>query len=132
MLLFYSESKDTLAGDLIGLLKKKAGNYKVEEYHFFGDLLKRLRKPRCGLQMAVFVIGNDQEMDNIIFIRELLSDLRLVFVLTNSEKSCVSKAHTLSPRFVAFADGEMDSLGAVIEKMTNHMTAVKSSSQACR
>ncbi len=125
MLLFYSESKDDLAQNLIRLLEKRAGKNRVKPYHSLGDLLKRLRRPRGELQMGVFVIGNDQEMDNIISIREFLSDLRLVFVLTQTKKSCIDKAHTLGPRYVAFADREMESLGAVIEKMTRNMDMAK-------
>jgi hypothetical protein len=78
---------------------------------------KRLRKPRHGLDLALLMIRNTQEMDRFDSIHNLVRDVKLILVLPNHDSAMVAWAHRLGPRFIAYTDNGCDQVGAVLEKM---------------
>jgi DNA-binding NarL/FixJ family response regulator len=70
-----------------------------------------------NLKIGVLAVGSEAELDRLLTIRELLSDMRLVIVLSDKDPQTVSKAHALAPRFITFSDAGIGPLVSVVEKM---------------
>lgn len=56
-------------------------------------------------------------MAKLSSLRTLLLDLRLILVLPFRDVDTVAWAHTLGPRFIAYADSGADPIAAVLAKM---------------
>ena len=53
----------------------------------------------------------------MLSLRKLLSDLRLILILPDRDRDTVMSAHALRPRFLTYADGNLDDIAAVLRKM---------------
>ena len=117
MLLLYSKAKNGVSSELKQILNGVMRHGCLEAYSNLDDVFQRLRQPRLNLKIGVLTIGSEAEMDRLLTIRELLSDMRLVIVLSNRDPQAVSKAHVLAPRFITFADAGIAPLASVVAKM---------------
>jgi DNA-binding NarL/FixJ family response regulator len=117
MLLLYAKARNGVSQELQQILNGRSSDACLETYSNLDDLFQRLRQPRLNLKIGVLSIGSDAELDRLLTIRELLSDMRLVLVLSDKDPQTVSKAHALAPRFITFTDAGIDPLVSVIEKM---------------
>ena len=63
---------------------------------------------------------SQEELIDIIHIRELFRDIRIVLILPDREESTVAKGHRLYPRFFSYIDSDFKEIAAVLNKMLNH------------
>lgn len=117
MLLLYAKAKNVVSQELKQILNGRSSDACLETYSNLDDVFQRLRQPRLNLKIGVLSIGSEAELDRLITIRELLSDMRLVIVLADKDPQTVSKAHALAPRFITFSDAGIDPLVSVVKKM---------------
>ena len=117
MLLLYAKAPNGVSQALKTILNDRSPGADLETYASLDGLFDRLHKPRLNLEIGVLAIGNEGELDRLVTIRELLSDMRLVLVLPDKDPHTVAKAHALAPRFITFADAGMAPLVSVVNKM---------------
>ena len=117
MLLLYAKAKNGVSQELKRILNGRASFACLEFYSDLDDVFQRLRQPRLNLKIGVLAVGSEAELDRLLTIRELLSDMRLVIVLSDKDPQTVSKAHALAPRFITFSDAGIHPLVSVVEKM---------------
>jgi DNA-binding NarL/FixJ family response regulator len=117
MLLLYANGKNGVSSELKQILNGRSSDARLEAYSNLDDVFHRLRQPRLNLKIGVLSIGSEAELDRLLTIRELLSDMRLVIVLSDKDPQTVSKAHALAPRFITFSDAGIGPLVSVVEKM---------------
>lgn len=117
MILFYAAQTNRI----VETIEQQLAGYKVARCRTFKTMKKRLRKPRHGLEIALVVVENVQEIASMAEIQGLVRDLRLVLVLPERHPHLVSQAHKLAPRFIAYADLGAEQLVAVLNKMTEPM-----------
>ena len=117
MLLLYAKVPNEVSQALKTILNGRSPGAGLETYANLDDLFDRLRKPRLNLEIGILAIGSEGELDRLVTIRELLSDMRLVLVLPDKDPHTVAKAHALAPRFITFADASIDPLVSVVNKM---------------
>jgi DNA-binding NarL/FixJ family response regulator len=117
MVLVYAKAKNGVSSGLNQVLNGRSFGVRLETYSDLDDVFQRLRQPRLNLKIGVFAIDSEAELDRLLTIRELLSDMRLVLVLFDKDPQTVSKAHALAPRFITFSDAGIDPLVSVVEKM---------------
>jgi hypothetical protein len=113
VILFYAQQNNRV----VETLEKRLVGQPIERFRTVGSLAKRLRKPCHGLQIALMVIRDRDEMIRIGDIQNLIRDLRLVLVLPGRDDEMVSMAHRLGPRFIAYADNGFEQAIAVVHKM---------------
>ena len=113
MILFYAVQNNRV----VERLEQQLAEYSVVRCRSFSTMEKRLRKPRHGLEIALVVVDDLEEITRIEELQGLLRDLRLVLVLPDRGSKMVSHAHKLTPRFIAYADHGCDQIGAVVKKM---------------
>jgi DNA-binding NarL/FixJ family response regulator len=117
MLLLYAKAKNGVSSELKQVLNGRTSDACLESYSNLDDVFQRLRQPRLNLKIGVLAVGSEAELDRLLTIRELLSDMRLVIVLSDKDPQTVSKAHALAPRFITFSDAGIGPLVSVVEKM---------------
>ena len=89
----------------------------MEVYRTFEDLSKRLHQPLHNLSVVVLLATNREYLQELLSIRDLIMDVRLIAVLPDRKKETIAKGHLLRPRFMAYADGDFADVAAVLEKM---------------
>jgi hypothetical protein len=93
---------------------------KTEIYRTIDGLSDRLRRPRYDLAVAVLLAASKQDLLDLLSIRDLLDDLRVILLLPNREKDTITKGHTLRPRFLTYADSDFLDVAAVLSKMVRN------------
>jgi hypothetical protein len=88
-------------------------------------LEQRLRRPCHDVEILLIAVGDAIEMRQLIAMRSLLLDLRLVLVLPERDPDIIAWAHKLSPRFLAYADNGFEQVAAVLDKMLNASKIVR-------
>jgi hypothetical protein len=119
VILFYAAQNN----QVVETLKRQLEKYRVVRCRSFTTMEKRLRRPRHGLEIVLAVVNDVKEMGCIEEIQALMRDLKLVLVLPERDSKMVSQAHNLAPRFIAYADNDVEQVGAVINKMTKGFRA---------
>ena len=113
MILFYAQQNDRV----VETLQKLLTGLKIERFRSVASIAKRLSRPCHGLEIALLVIHDGDEIIQIAEIQNLIRGLRLVIVLPGHDSEMVSMAHRLGPRFIAYADNGFEQAVAVIRKM---------------
>lgn len=117
MILFYAAQTNRI----VETIEQQLAGYKVARCRTFKTMEKRLRKPRHGLEIALVVVENIQDIASIEEIQGIMRDLRLLLVLPERHPHMVSQAHRLAPRFIAYADLGPEQIVAVLKKMAEPM-----------
>jgi hypothetical protein len=117
VILFYAAQTNRA----VEMLEQQLAGYKLTRCRTFHTMKKRLRKPRHGLEIALVVVENVQEIDYVLEIQWLVRDLKLILMLPERNPQMVSQAHKLAPRFIAYADLGPGQIVAVLKKMTEPM-----------
>ena len=116
-ILFYSSEKNRVGQELQGIIEEMVLGEDIEACRTILNLADRLRRPRGGLHVAVILAASREELFGLLSIRDLLRDLRMILVLPDREKETISLAHTLYPRFLAYADEDAWPVEAVLKNM---------------
>lgn len=111
-------SSETEVGNRLHDLMKSAFPQKELEICKTTDTLdQRLRECFDGTAVVVLIADSRKELHDLLTFQKLLSDLRIILILPDRHKDTVRRAHALRPRFLTFADGNMDDVAAVLGKM---------------
>ena len=121
MLLFYAAQKSRAVEVLEGILTERLPAYKIMYCSDIDAVEKRLRRPRQNLEILLILVQDAIEMARLTYMRALLLDMRLILVLPYRDEATVAWAHKLSPRFIAYADNEMEQLAPVLDKMLGNI-----------
>ena len=89
----------------------------TEIYDSIDQFSQRLRQPRGELTVAVIVANSKEDLINLLFIRNLLQDIRIILVLPDREKDTIEKGHRLYPRFMSYVDSDLQEVAAVLNNV---------------
>ncbi len=89
----------------------------TEIYRTIESFTRRLRQPEINGLIAVIFAADDKEFDNILDMGDLLRELRTIIILPDRKDDTVSRALTLYPRFISYADSDFSDVAAVLNKM---------------
>jgi len=115
--LVYSTPKDEIGDRLRKVIEGVVSEGNIEFYRNIDSLSHRLQQPRNNLSVAVLMAKSREELTNILSIRHLLSDIRIILILPDSESDTISKGHSLFPRFLTYANSDFEEVKAVVSKM---------------
>jgi len=90
---------------------------RIEVYRKVDDLTYRLRQLRSNLTVAVILAANQDELTNLVSIKELIRDLPVIMVLPDREQVTIRKGFGLWPRYVTCVDSDFSDVAAVLNKM---------------
>ena len=89
----------------------------LEIYRTIESLSHRLCRPEKKLTAAVLLTTSKQELLDILSIKDLLFNMRIILVLPDREEDTVTKGHSLRPRFLTYIDSDFGDIAAVLSKM---------------
>jgi len=89
------------------------------------DLLSdRLQRIKEGEPVILILICSNEDLIDLVSLRELLHRFRLVLVLPDAEDTTISLAHRLRPNYLTYIHGDPGHLKAVLLKMIEQREAV--------
>ena len=91
----------------------------IEVFRDINDLSYKLRQPQASDDtiITVLVASNGEDLSDILSIRDLLDDVRVIMVLPDREEVTIAKGHILRPRFITYTDSDFTEVGEVLKKM---------------
>ncbi len=113
MILFYAATENPV----VETLERRLAGYKVVRCRTLDTMARRLRKPRHGLEVVLFIVSGQEELRRICEFKELVRDLRLVMVLPRLDDEMVAWGHKLAPRFMTCVDDGCEQVCAVLSRM---------------
>ena len=90
-------------------------------YRTIEHLSRRLREVRKDISVAVLLAVDLEDLFDLISIRSLLEDIKIILISPDREKNTVAMGHILHPRFLSNADSDFKDVAAVLEKMVGLM-----------
>ena len=122
-LLFYATGKKGTGKRLWNLHQELASEYKGDFCRTIDTLSLKLRKSLGDLTIAVLLAESQEELLDILSIRDLLSGVRIILILPDRNEDTIRKGHSLYPRFLSYADGDFKDVAAVLAKMLEYMNS---------
>lgn len=116
-LLFYSSKIDQDTKRLDAAVHKIIPASRIENFKRLDDLRARLRAPVEPDSVAVFLFSNRKELQNMLSLRELLTEIYIILVLPDLNKGTLKIAHYLLPRFLSRKGSDFADLKIVLNKM---------------
>ena len=116
-LILYSQGTKESGTRLLEIIKEAVSDHKLEIYSSIDELTERLHQPLMDVSVAVLHAATHSELMDMIYLGDILSELRVVLVLPDSEPEALEKAHILHPRFIASAENDFKHLGSVLKRM---------------
>ena len=93
----------------------------VEECSTLESFSNRLRMPPMNQIIAVLLAVSREDLSGLLSIRDLLYDICIILIMPDRDRSTISSAHDLRPRYLAFSDGDFKDVAAVLGKMLDRM-----------
>jgi hypothetical protein len=88
----------------------------IEVYRNIESLSRRLRQPGADQGIAVLLVANKDDLLDILSIRDLLRNVRIILILPDKEEDTIAKGHMLRPRFLSYIDSDFADVFAVLAK----------------
>jgi hypothetical protein len=127
-LLIYATPANTIGRDLIERIRSTGIETGAETAYCpsLSALDKQLRKPQGLSPIGIMIPSDDDELAALIGMRHLLRDIRLILILPNCHQPTVAhtRAHMLRPRFITYADKNLEEVAAVLWKMKDAVRGV--------
>jgi len=81
------------------------------------ELGRRLRLPTSDINISVLYTKNKAELFDLVLIKNLMLNLRILLILPDGDNETITMGHTLFPRFLTYADSDFKDVEAVLKKM---------------
>jgi hypothetical protein len=94
----------------------------VEVYRSIENLSRRLRQRANNLPIVVLHAARREDLSDILAIRDLLIDVRIILVLPDRDKDTIAQGHTLRPRFLSYTDSDLADVFSVLKKCLANRT----------
>jgi len=115
--MYYASVHTEVSEQLQTLVESAAARSPVEIYRTITSLAHRLSQPSAEVPIVFLLVAGKEDLIDIISIRNLLMDSRIIIILPDREDDTISKGHSLRPRFLSFIDSDFTELSAVLSKM---------------
>lgn len=122
MVTFYASSRGEHEARLLNIIQKAVpgeGARICRDIHALSDAL---RQPGGGKAIAILFASTRNELQEILSLRELLGDMKIILVLPDGSTDTVAKGHSLRPRFMSYGDGDFQDIAAVLKRMFENLT----------
>ena len=98
-LLFFTSSNNEPKKRLQRVIEATIQEENIEIHRTIESLSRRLRQLPNKPSIAILLVTSQEELFDILNIRKLFRDIRIVLILPDREESTVAKGHRLYPRF---------------------------------
>ena len=113
----YSKVGDQSGDILEKLIKTHLPEVEMAVYKTIDDLSQSLRHPTEDSGVAILLVSNQGDLQNILSIRHLFQNIRIILLLPSKETEIITLAHQLRPRFLTNINTDLAEITAVLKKM---------------
>jgi hypothetical protein len=97
----------------------------MEVYRNLANLLERLRHPLNDPTIAVLVADSRERLEELLVLRHLFRNVRVILVLPDRESGTISKGHDLHARFLTYIDSDPVEVALVLSKIAEQRRQTK-------
>jgi hypothetical protein len=115
--LYYGTTNNGAGKRLLKAIESVVPIKDTEVYRNIEELGRRLRFPTRDVSISVFFAKSKADLFDLILIKKLLLDLRILIVLPDADNETITMGHALFPRFLTYADSDFKDVEAVLEKI---------------
>lgn len=120
-LVVYAKENVAASTELEAAIRKAVPGQDIATYRSLEELERRLQQPRKDWKLAVLKTCSGEELKSILLMRDLLSDLHLIVILPDRDEETISLAHQLGPRFLSYADNDLNDIGSVLTNLVRRL-----------
>jgi len=93
-------------------------DHSTEVFNSPGKVTKAFLEPGNKPDVLVLFIANQMELEEFLYIKNVLLFTKIILVLPDREKETIAKAHKLFPRFISYRENDFSEVTAVLEKIS--------------
>lgn len=123
--LIYSTKMEGAGERILQVIETVVSERNREIYLTISALSSRLRQPQTDMNIALLLASSKEDLIELLSIRDLLRDIRIILILPNSDPETVAKGHMLKPRFLSYCDSDFVDVAAVLSLMIRNQSADK-------
>lgn len=86
-------------------------------YRSVDDFSEQLRQPVLNQRIVILLTASGKELDDILSIRELLEDSKIILIVPDTDPAMLARGHTLRPRFLSDSHNDFVDVAAVLGRM---------------
>jgi hypothetical protein len=116
-LLLYAVESDNTGTRILDVLQELVSTQHLEVHRSIESLSRRLHMPRESLRIVILVPPTQEDLSEMVSLRQLLKDYRIALFLPDDSRSTVAEGLSLCPRFIAHNDIRSGDLMAVLDRM---------------
>jgi hypothetical protein len=89
----------------------------TEVIHTAAGLVRRLRSPQNGLEVAVILAVGRKKLRELVSLEQMFERLRLILILPDTDPQTIAQGHSLRPRYLSNIQSDFQDVAAVLRKM---------------
>lgn len=120
-LLVYSTKTNDAEERLLRVIELLLPEKKLKFYRSIDDLSARLRQPVVNPRIIILLAASRKELENILSIRELLEDAKIILIVPDTDPATLARGHTLRPRFLSDCNSDFVDVAAVVGQMIKNL-----------
>ena len=129
-IILYSMFLEGTGGQLLKMIEHVVPNENTEIYSTIDTLGKRLRRPSYNIAIAVLLISSREELRDVLSIRHLFDNIKIVLILPDRNNETIVIGHKLRPRFLSYTDSDFIDVAVVLENMLKILNPLSKSWKA--
>jgi len=116
-IILYSISEDKAGKRLQRAMEMLIPKGSIEICSTIDALSLRLHQPLDNVRQVVLNASSKKDLLDIISLRDILWNVRVILVLPDREAATTSMGHLLRPRLISYADSDFLEVFAVLSRM---------------
>jgi hypothetical protein len=122
-IILYLPWTDGIGKRLFGMIEKLVIADEIEVFRTIDSLAHRLRQPVFDLKIAVLLTTTRKELSEILLIKDLFQDIRIILILPDGDSDTISMGHKIYPRFISYIDSNFEDVAVALSNMTVYMAS---------
>jgi len=122
-IIVYSEKSNPSISRFHRRVAGLAPEIRMASHHTFESLIQHLCFPERLHEetMVVLFVSDEDDLLVVESCREYFEDLKVILVLPSLDKTMISRAHMLRPRFIEYGSSDFKNVIAIIRKIHNRI-----------
>jgi hypothetical protein len=118
-IILYADQNSTCGERLLNMINALVLQDQIESHPSIDSLEKRLHRFIKEPAVLIIQISGLQELGQLLALRKLLIDRKLILILPDEAPETLTSGHTLRPRFLTSVDSDFKDVSAVLERMVS-------------
>ncbi|NTW06910.1 MAG: hypothetical protein HGA29_03600, partial [Syntrophaceae bacterium] len=116
-LIIYSTTMNAAEERLLRVIELFLPEKQFKFYRTIDDFSEYLRQPVLKQRIVILLAASGKELEDILSIRELLEDAKMILIVPDTDPATLARGHTLRPRFLSDCGSDFVDVAAVLGRM---------------